>query len=530
MHTYIVSSPEDLPVARQLADLVAQQPVFAADPNRVITAAAPSDAAEALRGIGQHRLIVFLLSPEALRVPWLADVVADAASVGRGAMKFVVAVALRPYPTDPRLDAALGRAPRAEGSLTNIAIQLAYYATWRPFFSGATMGYRPVSPPPALEPEPEEPAPPAPPAAPPAPALGGPGAEAEKERVETLPPGALPPSPASPPPPAGALLTPPAPAAPPKPGAAPGSAGEAPVVWGGPPPAPQRAPAAPPLPAAAGTLRFSAYHPNALAVETWQTLLVYSYLAEALAQIQADAATFTELGSAPTVAKGQAARAVAQGVELIVEPHVEGVTFSPARDTFIWRGEWHRSLFRFSGAAALAGREQLGWIDVYAAPMVPVARIDVALPFRDGRAQQFAARPPRGMIVTGNVYDAVFISYSHRDAEAFRQACAEYRRFGIAVYTDQQLEAGAQYERELGRMIEEANVFHLLWSPHSARSPECRKEWLAALRREPSERFIKPWYWKPPLDPPPTELAQHRISFKYESLRRSLWRPTTWFA
>src|SRR5262249_32336273 len=59
------------------------------------------------------------------------------------------------------------------------------------------------------------------------------------------------------------------------------------------------------------TLQFSAYHPNSLAVETWQTLLVYAYLAEALAQIQSDAATFTELGSAPTVAKGQAARAVA---------------------------------------------------------------------------------------------------------------------------------------------------------------------------------------------------------------------------
>src|SRR5262249_42581418 len=177
------------------------------------------------------------------------------------------------------------------------------------------------------------------------------------------------------------------PSAPPQPGFAPGSAPdvaapefepyiarEAQVDWDS-PPAPVRgaAPEAPQV--AAGTLQFSAYHPNALAVESWQTLLVYSYLSEALAQIQADAATFTELGSAPTVAKGHATRAVAQGVEMSVEPHVEGVTFSPARDTFIWRGEWHRSLFRFSGAGALAGREQPGWIDVYAAPMVPVARI-----------------------------------------------------------------------------------------------------------------------------------------------------------
>ena len=84
----------------------------------------------------------------------------------------------------------------------------------------------------------------------------------------------------------------------------------------------------------------------------------------------------------------------------------------------------------------------------------------------------------------------VFISYSHRDTEAFRQACAEYRRFHISVYTDELLEAGAQYERELERMITQANVFHLLWSPHTAVSTECRKEWMTALAREPSERSI----------------------------------------
>jgi hypothetical protein len=519
INTYIVSSPEDLAVARQLADLVAQQPAFAAEPHHAITAEAPADAAEARRGIAQNVLIVFLLSPEALRVPWLAEVVVEATSIGRGAMKFVVVVALRPYPADPRLDAALHprRSALVGGSLTNIAIQLADYSTWIPYYSGATMGFRPVSPPPTLEPEPapERAAPPAPPAPEPGSLVFN------TEREDDV--GAVPPSAPLPP-----VYPPRPPAAPPAPEAAPGSAGEAPVDQVS-PPAPEPTFAVPPPQSASGTLQFSAYHPNSLAVETWQTLLVYSYLSEALAKIQADAATFTELGSAPTVAKGQAARAVAQGVELIVEPHVDGVTFSPERDTFIWRGEWHRSLFRFSGTAALAGREQSGWIDIYAAPMVPVARIDVSLPFRDGRAQHLATHPPRGIIVTGNVYDAVFISYSHRDAEAFRQACEEYRHFGITVYTDQQLEAGAQYEQELGRMIEEANVFHLLWSPHSSRSPECRKEWLAALRREPSERFIKPWFWKQPLDPPPTELVAHRISFKYERLRRSLWRPSTWF-
>jgi hypothetical protein len=208
---------------------------------------------------------------------------------------------------------------------------------------------------------------------------------------------------------------------------------------------------------------------------------------------------------------------------------MEGVTFSPASDTFVWRDDWRRSLFRFSGTAALAGTEQHGWIDIYAHPLVPLARIDLTFRFHEPKLKQLAASHPRGMIVTRNVYDAVFISYSHHDSEAFRQVCDTYHRFGITIFTDHQLEPGANYERELDKMIAAANVFHLLWSGHSAASSECRKEWLSALEREPTERFIKPWFWKQPLTPPPSEFVQHRISFKYEALKRSLWRPSTWF-
>ena len=46
----------------------------------------------------------------------------------------------------------------------------------------------------------------------------------------------------------------------------------------------------------ASTLQFSAYHPNTVAVGVWHTLIVYTYLAEALAQIQADAAHLYRAG------------------------------------------------------------------------------------------------------------------------------------------------------------------------------------------------------------------------------------------
>ena len=56
------------------------------------------------------------------------------------------------------------------------------------------------------------------------------------------------------------------------------------------------------------------------------------------------------------MAKGQASRQVEKGVELTVEPHMEGVTFSPERESFIWRGDWRRTLFRFSGGPRRRGR------------------------------------------------------------------------------------------------------------------------------------------------------------------------------
>ncbi|HEU5347051.1 MAG TPA: toll/interleukin-1 receptor domain-containing protein [Ktedonobacterales bacterium] len=320
------------------------------------------------------------------------------------------------------------------------------------------------------------------------------------------PPMAQPPKPAPPPP---------APGAPPPPDVVGAQTSVPPSVAGG-------------TPASAETLQFSAYHPNEAPVEAWQTLLVYAHLAEHLSQVQADAGTFTELGSSPTMAQGQSLRKIAPNVEITIEPHVEGVTFSPAQDSFIWRGEWHRSLFRYSGAKMLAGTVQKGWIDIYADRISPICTIEVSFSFHSG-IPAASVSVPGGMAVTSNAFDTVFISYSHRDREAMQQAVETYQKMSITIYNDDRLAAGDNYERELARMIQAANVFHLLWSDASARSAEVRKEWQLALTSQKSERFIRPWYWQRPLIAPPQEFQERRISFRYEHLRRKLLHPSTWF-
>lgn len=359
--------------------------------------------------------------------------------------------------------------------------------------------------------------PPPPPAYPPSPPAPAPEEEEEpggwvSRGEDSTPPPVIGSAPPPPPPP---YIPPPAPAgAPPPPPAQP------PVVGG--------APSERPRGRSVDTLRFSAYHPNDAPVEAPQTLLVYTHLLAHLSQIQQDAGTFAELGSAPVVAQGQSLREVPRNIEITVEPHMEGVTFSPAQDSFIWRGEWHRSLFRYSGASALAGTVANGWIDIYADRISPIGRLDISFSFHMG-IPVASLTVPHGMTVTANTFDTVFISYSHRDREAMSQARETYEKLGVTAYHDDLLAAGDNFDQRLAEMIRAENVFHLLWSDASAQSPEVRKEWLLALNRPTSEKFIRPWYWQQPIVTPPEELRARKISFRYEHLRRKFLHPSTWF-
>ena len=354
-----------------------------------------------------------------------------------------------------------------------------------------------------------------PPSAPPPPPPAAPAPAPAPEQPTAQPPA---PPPSFPPPAPGGV---PFPSAPPA-GSIAGEVGQ--PITTPPGPSSDRAPQAQPT----ETLQFTAYYPNEAPVETSQTLLVYAHLGQHLQQVQRDAGTFTELGSAPATAQGAAQRKIPRNIEITVEPHMEGVTFSPAQDSFIWRGEWHRSLFRYTGGSALAGTAQRGRIDIYADRISPICTIEVTFSFHTG-IPSTALVVPHGINVTSNVFDRVFISYSHSDQEAMRQARETYEKLGIIAYHDDLLNAGDNYEQRLGEMIRAANIFHLLWSEAAARSSEVRKEWMLALAANTTAQFIRPWYWQRPFVPPPPELQARKISFRYEHLRRRLLNPATWF-
>ena len=167
-------------------------------------------------------------------------------------------------------------------------------------------------------------------------------------------------------------------------------------------------------------------------------------------------------------------------------------------------------------------------MDVYAGNIAPVATIELAIPFHFAKAKPSLSEL-RGIAVTGNRFDSVFISYSHRDGEAMRQARRAYERMGVSVYVDEAwLRPGDNFDDELMGLIRSASVFHLLWSPHAATSDYVRKEWSLALNSQKGARFIRPWFWRKPLVKPPGEFEARKISFRYEPLKRELLRPSTW--
>lgn len=96
-------------------------------------------------------------------------------------------------------------------------------------------------------------------------------------------------------------------------------------------------------------LQFTAFYPRTAPVETWNTLIVYSYIESALQAVRADAYRFKDqLGPDPFKAEAWASRPLTRGVQITVVPVFQGVTFNPERISFTWTKDWHPAIFSFN--------------------------------------------------------------------------------------------------------------------------------------------------------------------------------------
>jgi hypothetical protein len=268
-------------------------------------------------------------------------------------------------------------------------------------------------------------------------------------------------------------------------------------------------------------VQFTVYRPRAARPERTERLLAFAHKSEEYEEDgrlidpasevarQAEQVVGDLSGQVTTTQDSDAP--IARGDVLRFVPVVPGIRFNPEALEFRWLRGVHREVFEFVAGRELDGQTVTGRLSVYVGLRLVA---DVSLRIRvDSTAGGAAQERSRS-----RVYGKVFPSYSHQDAVVVAQIATAAQTLGHEYLRDvDQLRAGQDWQRELERYIEQADVFQLFWSPASMVSPHVQHEWSYALSLNRPD-FVRPVYWEqprasaPPTLPPP-ELD--RLHFAY---------------
>lgn len=159
-------------------------------------------------------------------------------------------------------------------------------------------------------------------------------------------------------------------------------------------------------------LRFTAFYPQTVSVDNWQTLLVYAHIEKALEEVRVDARRLRERLEAVSFATdaGVEQPLLAEGLQITVQPVFQGVTFQPERISFSWTDELHPAAFRFSVDARWAGAVGTGEVLLLAGPLI-IAALRIPLRFVTSDAPLEAELEE----ISVSRYTRIFTSYSHDD-------------------------------------------------------------------------------------------------------------------
>lgn len=263
-------------------------------------------------------------------------------------------------------------------------------------------------------------------------------------------------------------------------------------------------------------LRFTAYHPQEVAVESWNTLLVYAYVESALQAVYQDVnLLLREMGNGVHRSSGSLANGapplLPPGTNITVVPECRGVLFNPRRVTLQWSEDWHRAIFRFSARREMAGLSRAGRINVFAGPLL-VGTLRMAMIFDE--QERIDPLMIEDAAITVKPYRSIYTSYSYYDRNVMHASQEMYRVLGLnALLKVDQLRSNQVLSETVRAGIEQAEVFQLFWSQQAAKSAFVRQEWEYALQLNRGEGFMRPVYWEVPLVRPPATLTPFYFSY-----------------
>ncbi len=277
-------------------------------------------------------------------------------------------------------------------------------------------------------------------------------------------------------------------------------------------------------------VEFRLYSPEKVVRKNRGYIVVYAYRDDFRQQVEQDADRFKrELGDNLLKPKTTKQKYHIEPETLItVIPESEEVDFEPKEVTKTWYDDWSRFDFEFRTNSELENET------IYVRASIQVAGIEIAHLKCSVEVVSFAgAKPEPSQASTGNPlalgrmnsqaatpYQRIFISYSRKDTGIVRSFKIAQVALGNEVFLDvDNLRAGENWQAGLARAIDEADVFQLFWSEHSANSEYCQYEWEYALEyrcpQNQCEAFVRPVYWKHPMPTLPKSLSH--LNFKYVS-------------
>lgn len=261
-------------------------------------------------------------------------------------------------------------------------------------------------------------------------------------------------------------------------------------------------------------VRFTAYYPDEIQTQGWNTLLFYAHVPKAQTAVEADGhKRLREESVEYAVTHSGRTASIVRGAEFTVVPRLKGCRFNPPVANVLWLEDLHCVEFRFRACVdnqeVREDTEASGVLSVYVGPVL-IADLAFFVHVATSGQERKIAQPLR---VSTAPYEAVFVSYSHEDSFIVDRLEKAYAVLGLDYVRDiRALRSGQNWNAELLKKIDLADVFQLCWSGNARKSPNVEREWRHALELS-RKQFIRPLYWETPMPEPPSELAP--IHFAY---------------
>jgi hypothetical protein len=252
-------------------------------------------------------------------------------------------------------------------------------------------------------------------------------------------------------------------------------------------------------------VKLSAYYPRETAPQVWQPLAAYIFRQSAASDVIKDVGTVLGARASEFRRTDDTSRVIVnEGAMVTAVPTLPGFQINPPQITLGFFEPMHRFDFKVRATSAPVDQAVNGTL-TFSVEGVIVSELPLSIYIGHSVGEALTGA------ITRPVYQAIFCSYSHKDTQIVERVEKAYKALGLTYLRDvTTLRSGQDWNDELMRLIDKADIFQLFWSEAAANSQFVRQEWEYALKMK---REIRPVYWTQPMAAVPDAL--NAIHFAY---------------